>query len=121
MLVDILQLSDAKADASEAARVAADVLAKHKSTSAAKLQGKEQELTATKDAAANEKQRLESEMQQLKVAAAASEAALQKRMEGEMAEQKAAAEALLAKTVREWQLKVCHGEIFVSSVLMTTC
>ena len=41
-----------------------------------------------------------------KAAAAASEAALQERMEGEMAKQKADAEAHLTNTVREWEQNV---------------
>ena len=90
----------------EAARVAADKLAKHKATAATVLQAKEQEVTTVKESAAKQKQRLESEMEQQKAAAAASEAALQERMEGEMVNQKAEATAHLSKTVREWQQKV---------------
>ena len=63
-------------------------------------------MNTAKDLAAKEKQRLETEMQQQKVAAAASEAALQERMEGEMSKQKAEAEGHLAKTVGEWEQKV---------------
>ena len=70
------------------------------------MQAKEQEVNAAKDLAAKEKQRLESEMQEQKAAAAASETALQKRMEGEMSKQKAEAEGHLAKNVKEWEQTV---------------
>ena len=101
-----LQLEKAKSDAEDAAQISADELAKHKAHAATQLQAKEQEVNAAKDLAAKEKQRLESEMQEQKAAAAASETALQKRMEGEMSKQKAEAEGHLAKTVKEWEEKV---------------
>ena len=81
-------------------------------------------MTAAKAAAAKEKQRLESEMQEQKAAAEASQAALQERMEGEMTKHKAEAKAHLAETVREWHQKVlmCFFPATVTIQLrFTTC
>ena len=69
-------------------------------------------------------------MQEQKVAAAASEAALQERMEGEMTKHKAEAKAHLAETVRGWEDTVrieakfvleiayaCYREVFCSFII----